>query len=94
MCCCFLLVRSDTRHPGVLAPGSAHQQNKTEEVDVEHTLLKTLLPPMRLYLGTMHQKQHLHMIPAWLGHNMLILRISIDLTSAPLATNTSREDRL
>lgn len=38
--------------------------SKTEEVDMEHTLLKSLLPPLRLYLGTTHQKQHLHVIPA------------------------------
>lgn len=77
MCCCLPLVRSDTISPGLLAPGSVHQQNKTEEVDVEHTLLKTLLPPLRLYLGTTYQKQHPHIILAWLGHNTLILRMSL-----------------
>lgn len=68
--------------------------SKTEEVDVEQTLLKTLLPPLRLYLGTMHHKQHLHVIPAWLGHKAVIHRMSISLTPAPLPSNTSREHKL
>lgn len=38
--CVVPLVRSDTMSPGLLAPASTHQQNKTEEVDVEHTFLK------------------------------------------------------
>lgn len=62
--------------------------SKTEEVDVEHKLLKTLLPPLRLSLATTHQK-HLLINPAWLIH-----RMRIRFTSALLPSSTSREHRL